>query len=73
MRLIVHGASVANVEGLAPKFKPGQVAVANGQQLIVQTGNGLLSIDRIQPAGKRVMPVEDFLRGNPPVAGDFFR
>ncbi len=74
MRLILHRASV-NDQSSAPESKPGQVlstvsADTNESQLIVQTGNGQLSIEEIQPAGKRKMPVADFLRGKPPEIGD---
>jgi methionyl-tRNA formyltransferase len=73
MRLIVHrGVTVESVEG-SPIVEPGHVAVSNKQQLVVQTGDGLLSIERIQPAGKRAMPVSDFLQGKPPAVGDAFR
>ncbi len=53
-----------------PGIQPGTVVVADGQQLHIQTGRGILSILEIQPAGKRPMPVADFLRGNPLAAGD---
>ena len=66
MRLIIQWASVIDS---ASDLKPGQV-VDNDNQLIVQTGKGQLSIEKIQPAGKRVMPVADFLRGKPPEIGD---
>jgi len=73
MRLIIHRAvAVESVEGLAI-VEPGHVAVSNKQQLVVQTGEGLLSIEQIQPAGKRTMPVADFLHGKPPAVGDVFR
>ena len=73
MRLIIHRAAVVDsVDQVAP-VSPGQVAFSNKQQLIVQTGDGLLSIEQIQPAGKRAMPIEDFLRGNPPAVGDELR
>ena len=42
---------------------PGHVVVCDGKQLIVATGDGALSILAIQPAGKRIMPIDQFLRG----------
>ena len=42
---------------------PGEVVVADKQQLIVATGEGGLSIAAVAPAGKRHMSVEEFLRG----------
>ena len=47
----------------------GQVVVCDKTQWIVQTGAGQLSILTIQPAGKKPMPIADFLRGNPPAVG----
>lgn len=43
--------------------QPGHIALCDGRQLIVATGEGGLSILAIQPAGKKVMPVDQFLRG----------
>ena len=74
MRLIVHRASV--VEGPEVKganVEPGCVAIANDQTLVVQTGHAGLALDRIQPAGKKAMPIADFLRGYRPQPGDSFR
>ena len=73
MRLIIHRAvAVEAIEGSA-LVAPGQVAYCDKQQLVIQTGSGLLSIEQVQPAGKRAMPVQDFLRGKPPGVGDEFR
>jgi methionyl-tRNA formyltransferase len=45
------------------EHEPGHVVVCDGKQLIVATGDGGLSILAIQPAGKKVMPIDQFLRG----------
>jgi methionyl-tRNA formyltransferase len=43
------------------------------QLLIVQTGGGWLAISQVQPAGKRIMAVSEFLRGHPlPAEGAHF-
>ncbi len=42
---------------------PGTVLVSDGKSLHVATGNGTLAITALQPAGKRIMPIADFLRG----------
>jgi methionyl-tRNA formyltransferase len=42
---------------------PGTVTRSESGQLWVATGNGTLQIDRLQPAGKRVMEAGEFLRG----------
>jgi methionyl-tRNA formyltransferase len=44
-------------------FRPGQVVVSDGKQLIVATDEGGLGIAAIAPAGKRHMTVAEFLRG----------
>jgi hypothetical protein len=49
---------------------PGEIAFCEKDRLWVQTGDGLLSIDRVQPAGKRGMSIEEFLRGRQPKTGD---
>jgi methionyl-tRNA formyltransferase len=42
---------------------PGHVVICDGKQLIVATGDGGLSLLAVQPAGKKVMPIDQFLRG----------
>ena len=42
---------------------PGTVLDAGSGRLVVTTGQGSLEILQIQPAGKRVMSADDFLRG----------
>jgi len=44
---------------------PGQVVFCDGKQLEVAAGSGSLWLEVVQPAGKRSMPVADFLRGHP--------
>ena len=75
MRLIIHRATVVELgsEDLEiASVEPGQVAFCDKTKLLVQTGDGLLAIEAVQPAGKKNMPVADFLRGNPPAVGDRF-
>ena len=43
---------------------PGQVISVSGGRLLIATGSGLVSPAAIQPAGKQMMPIEQFLRGN---------
>lgn len=73
MRLIIHRAAAVEAVGDLPNLDAGHVALSNKQQLVVQTGDGFLSIEVIQPSGKRAMPVADFLRGNSPAVGDVLR
>lgn len=67
LRIILH--RVRPVPG-DPQVPPGQVLRNDGQQLVVQTGEGGLAIDQLQPAGKKPMAIADFLRGYPLQVGD---
>jgi methionyl-tRNA formyltransferase len=40
-----------------------QQTPSNAPRLLVRTGDGVLSIERLQPAGKKMMRTEEFLRG----------
>lgn len=42
---------------------PGDYSIANKSLLCIQTGEGQLCIDRIQPIGKKEMPITAFLTG----------
>src|SRR5262249_51043183 len=55
------------------KVNPGQLWVSqNPPQLWVHWGSDFVEILELQPAGKRPMSAEEFLRGHPIQAGDFF-
>jgi methionyl-tRNA formyltransferase len=71
-RLILVQSAVreANCAGSAP---PGAVLAASGDTLSVQTGRGVIDILRVQPEGRRPMPVRDYLAGHPVEAGTVFR
>ncbi len=66
LRLIVHRVSVNE----AQTTDTAGTVLEGGAALLVATGAGVLSLDEIQPAGKRAMPVSDFLRGYPLQVGD---
>ena len=66
LRLIVHAGETVDL----PDGTPGHVAVADKQQLVVQTGQGGLRLLSVQPAGKRPMEIEEFLRGYQPRVSD---
>jgi len=51
---------------------PGTVVEAQGDHLLVATGDGLLQLVTVQPEGKRPMSVREFLAGRPLAAGDRF-
>ena len=50
---------------------PGTVLDAKGR-LVVATGDGAVEVAELQPAGKRAMSAEEFLRGNRVGIGDIF-
>ncbi len=52
------------------RWYPGTVILAEHDELIVAAGQGTVRITRLQPAGKRMMDVRDFLRGYPIRQGD---
>lgn len=70
MRLILDHVSVAaDAAGAGPA---GEVVLADKSKVLVATGDGLLSLDRVQPAGKRAMAIDEFLRGHGVAVGDRF-
>lgn len=52
--------------------KPGAITAEGGTRLLVGTGEGLLRIITIQPAGKKPMDASEFLRGHRGVEGKTF-
>jgi methionyl-tRNA formyltransferase len=66
LRLVIDRVDVAG-EG---QGEAGTVLVSDGQRLIVAARDHAVSINSIQPAGKRVMSIADFLRGYPVRVGD---
>jgi methionyl-tRNA formyltransferase len=51
---------------------PGTVVEANPEQFLAATGDGALAIRELQPAGKRLLAADEFLRGYPVRAGERF-
>lgn len=51
--------------------EPGQILEAS-ETLLIATGVGSLSVSEVQPAGKRRMPVGEWVRGRGPRAGQRF-
>jgi methionyl-tRNA formyltransferase len=59
LRLVIDSLEVV----LGELKAPGTVLVSDGQRLIVAAGEGAVSIMGLQPSGKRLMSIADFLRG----------
>ena len=51
---------------------PGQIIQVLEDSLVVQTGDGVLRILAVQPAGKRAMPARDFFYGRHGQVGEKF-
>jgi methionyl-tRNA formyltransferase len=59
-RLIIQRAHAVEIPS---SEEPGSVVDVDNGMLAVQTGHRAISIDRLQPAGKRDMEIAEFLRG----------
>lgn len=70
LRLILNRVSVVNVGEHGQV--PGTVLRADGEQLVVACGREALSLERIQPAGKRLMDASEFMRGHRIQVGQAF-
>jgi methionyl-tRNA formyltransferase len=66
LRLAIDGVEVA----AGARGAPGSVLSSDGKQLAVATSDGAISITSIQPSGKRLMSIAEFLRGYPVQEGD---
>ena len=62
------------LEGFAEAIDtaPGRVLEAEGDRLVVKTGDGAVLLSQVQPAGKRVMNIDEFLRGYHVAVGERF-
>lgn len=69
VRLILHRVHTVAESNVSQAVVAGSV-VRSEAGLVVATGKGWLSLEEIQPAGKRVMQVADFLRGYQVQPGD---
>jgi methionyl-tRNA formyltransferase len=57
-------------EGAMSNVAPGTVLKATGDNLLIATGAGPLAVHQLQPAGKRMLSVSEFVRGYPLAVGD---
>lgn len=69
-RLILLKASVLEQPDGTPPQAAGTVVAVDSAECLVQTGEGLLSIEQLQAPGKRPMSIRDFLCGHAVQVGD---
>ena len=72
VRLILHRVDVISPDENHTAF-PGQIVCREKDRLAIATGQEWLSIQRVQPSGKKVMAIEEFLRGYPVEVGHHFQ
>jgi methionyl-tRNA formyltransferase len=68
LRLILDWVTVVPDETSGQQ--PGTIIASDAERLWLATGDGVISLERIQPAGKRPMPIDEFLRGHELAVGD---
>jgi methionyl-tRNA formyltransferase len=74
VRLLVNRLRASNIVPATPLI-PGAIFNDPAQPkttLLVATGNGAVEVVELQPAGKKRMLTDEFLRGHPCTVGDFF-
>lgn len=69
MRLIICR-SAARPFATGETGRPGDILLGDPKRLLVATGDGVLEVLELQPAGKRRMTTAEFLRGRKPMPGD---
>ena len=67
-----YRAKLGTERSLVPGGPPGTVLEAEQRRLLVAAGAGAVGLQSIQPAGKRLMDVAEFLRGYPVRPGERF-
>ncbi len=74
LRLIVNHAEVVTeaTPATSDAAQPGRIHAVAANRLLVETGQGHVSLLEVQPAGKKSMPIDAFLRGYPLAVGQFF-
>jgi methionyl-tRNA formyltransferase len=58
----IYTVSIADKKDIGPK--PGELNSDNKNYLYIKTSDGWISVDELQPEGKKRMSVKDFFRGN---------
>ncbi len=68
-RLLIDQLEPLELADADRSFAPGEVVCADAQRLGIRTGDGAVSIIRLQPAGKRMLEIAEYLRGHLPQKG----
>ncbi|AZZ36136.1 methionyl-tRNA formyltransferase [Bdellovibrio sp. qaytius] len=68
-RLKIHKTKVVDSSS---NVKPGQIAVVDAHELLIQTSQGQLSLLEVQPESKNRMVIADFLKSHPLAKGQSF-
>jgi len=69
LRLILGPVAVVDA---SPAAAPGTVLEAAGERLVIAAGTDAVRLDRVQPSGKRLLSIAEFLRGYPVQVGQHF-
>lgn len=69
-RTVKLWAASACAQGTVPAAVCGTAVKVTKQTLLIQTGDGLLSVEEVQPEGKKRMTIDAFLRGYPVAEGE---
>lgn len=73
LRLLVLAARAAENPDASPgDRRPGRVLATTAGRLLLEAGDGVIEILRLQPAGKRAMTAAEFLRGHALTPADWF-
>ena len=62
----------AEIVSEGTEYNPGCIVKGGKNELLVQTGEGILSLQEVQLEGKKRMDIGSFLRGYPVKEGNFF-
>lgn len=71
LRLILGPVDVVEA-GAAGESAPGAVLEVSSDRLLVAAGQDAVALRSVQPAGRRMLPIDEFLRGNRVEPGDHF-
>ena len=73
IRIIIEQVKRRLIEPPATRaLPPGTVLPSDAGTLLISAGDSAVEVIQLRPAGKRSMPVQEFLRGNPVQSGDHF-